>query len=49
MDKGIIILGLKKSCIVLHGLAFSFKDLKIRNETLGLVIAIEAAIKELEK
>lgn len=49
MDKGVIILGLKKSCIVLHGLAFSFKEEKTRSETLSLVNCISEAIKFIEQ
>jgi hypothetical protein len=48
MDKQIVILGVKKACIVLHGLAFSFKDDGTRKETLALVDALSEAIKLLE-
>lgn len=48
MSKTIVILGLKKACIVLHSLAFSFKAEETRKETLALVDAISEAIKLLE-
>ena len=52
MDRAIIILGLKKAAVVLHALAFSFKEdqvKKTRQETLALVDVIMAAVKMLEK
>ena len=49
MDKSIILLGLKKSCVVMHGLAFSFKEEKTRSETLSLVNCISEAIKFIEQ
>jgi len=48
MEKYIIILGLKKSCVILHALAFSCEDERNRREILALVDAIDAAIKLLE-
>lgn len=48
MDDKIIILGLKKSAVVLHGIAYSFEGDEIRKETLALVDCIQEAIKELE-
>jgi hypothetical protein len=48
MPKNIVILGLQKAAVVLHGFAFSFKDERVRTETLALVDAITEAIKILE-
>jgi len=43
-----IIMGLQKSAVVLHTLAFSLKDEIARKETLALVDAVSEAIKLLE-
>ena len=44
----IMILGLKKAAVVLHALAFSFKEESTRKETLALVETINMAIKKLD-
>lgn len=49
MEKKILILGLQKACVVLHSLAFTFKDEKVKNDTLMLVNCLVAAIDELQK
>ena len=48
MGNTIIVIGLKKACVVLHGLAFAIKDENARKETLALVDVICEAIKILE-
>lgn len=49
MSREIIIMGLQKSAVVLHALAFQMKDEKVKKETLALVDAVTMAITELEK
>jgi hypothetical protein len=49
MDKSIVIMGLQKSAIVLHSLAFKFTDKNTRDETLTLVSCIAEAVKLLEQ
>lgn len=44
----VIITGLQKAAVVLHTLAFSFKEHSTRQETLALVDAVDLAIKKLE-
>ncbi len=49
MDKSIVILGLQKSAVVLHSLAFKFNDAATREETLILVSCIAEAVKILQQ
>jgi hypothetical protein len=48
MSDNAMILGLKKSAVVLHALAFSFEREDTKKETLALVEAINMAVKKLE-
>lgn len=49
MDKSIMILGLQKSAVVLHSLAFKFADKGTRDETLALVSCITEAVSILQQ
>ena len=49
MDKQIMILGLQKSAVVLHSLAFKSADKGTRDETLALVSCIAEAVSILQQ